>query len=430
MSPDVRVLYEDNHLLVVEKPVNIPVQADASGDMDLLTLLKGYIKEKYGKPGEVYLGLVHRLDRPVGGVMVFARTSKAAARLGEQFKTHRAKKRYAAVVDGAPRAEAALTDWLIKDEKTHSSRVVPANTDGAKEARLSYALLGAADGRALLDIRLDTGRPHQIRVQLSSAGLPICGDQRYNPNAHPGEQIALFCYALTIEHPTLGEPMTFTLPPRGAAYAAFPAQTALLPAFEVCRGIYLDDEMLAVDKNAGVETEGALLGELQSLLGEVYAVHRLDANTEGVTLLARTSAAAARLEKAFQSHTMEKTYLCVVRGAPPAAEGRLIDYVQKDAEDAVVRVCGADAPGALRCELTYRLLDSDGEKSLLSIGLLTGRTHQIRVQTAAAGFPVLGDDKYGDRAFNKASHARRQRLLCKRIVYHGHTFESLREMTL
>ena len=435
---NIRVLYEDNHLLVVEKPVNMPVQADASGDPDLLTALKAYIKEKYQKPGDVYLGLVHRLDRPVGGVMAFARTSKAAARLSEQFQNNTAKKRYAAVVDGMAPAEGALCDWLLKDEVTHSSRVVPEGTAGAKLAKLSYALLGRceADGRSLLDVSLYTGRPHQIRVQLAHAGLAIAGDQRYNAAAQKRAPapIALFAYALTITHPTLGEQMTFTLPPRGEAFTAFPAATALLPAFRACRGLYVDGEVIAVDKNANVETEGELLGELRSLFGEVYPVHRLDANTEGVTLFARTQAAEARLTEAFYTHDVKKFYRCIVCGRPPVDAGRLVNYLCKDADSATVRVCRATAPGAMRSELLFSVRESAGGgeslRSLLDIELLTGRTHQIRVQTAAAGFPVLGDDKYGDRAANKALHARTQRLLCRRIEWEGRVFESLRELTL
>ncbi len=149
---DIRVLYEDNHLLVVEKPANVPVQADASGDEDLLTACKGYIKEKYQKPGEVYLGLVHRLDRPVGGVMVFARTSKAAARLTEQFSAHRARKRYAAIVEGEAPAEGRLTDFLLKNEATNTTAVVAVGTPGAKQAKLSFRTLAREKGLSLLDV--------------------------------------------------------------------------------------------------------------------------------------------------------------------------------------------------------------------------------------------------------------------------------------
>lgn len=424
-----KILYEDNHLLVVEKPVNMPVQADSSGDPDLLTALKAYVKEKYHKPGDVYLGLVHRLDRPVGGVMVFARTSKAAARLTAQFSNHTAKKRYAAVVCGRPCAEATLSDWLRKDEATFSSAVVTEGTEGAKPARLHYATLAVNSGCALTDIELYTGRPHQIRVQMQHAGFPLYGDQRYNPEARPGQQIALWAYALTLQHPTLNEPMTFYSAPQGEAFAAFPAQTAMLPAFAVCRGVYLDDDLLVADKNAGVETEGALTAELNTLFENVRPVHRLDANTMGLICFARNDAAQARLECCFAGHHLEKIYHAIVCGTPPK-QGRLIDWVVKDAEQAQVRICKEDERGAMRCELAYRLLQSDGERSLVEIQLMTGRTHQIRVQMANAGFPVLGDDKYGDRAANKRFNCRTQQLLAKRLELEGHSFESLRELTL
>jgi len=426
----VRILYEDNHLLVVEKPVNLPAQADLSGDEDLLTLLKGYVKRRYDKPGEAYLGLVHRLDRPVGGVMVFARTSKAAARLTDQFRTHEAKKRYVAIVRGNAKPEAALTDWLYKDERTFSSRVVPPDADGAKEAKLRYALL-ARDGqdRSLLDVELYTGRPHQIRVQLSNAGLPIEGDQRYSPDARPGEQIRLWAYALTLTHPTLREPMTFFCAPPWEGETAFAAQLALLPAFSVCRGVSLGEDYVVVDKHAGVEAEDALLAELTSLFPAVYPVHRLDANTEGLVLFARTEAAAARYEKLFYRHELTKLYHAIVRGVPEPS-GTLVHWVRKDEQRAFVRVCSAGDEGAMRCELNYRVLATDGEKSLLEIDLLTGRTHQIRVQMAAAGHPVLGDDQYGDRAFNRLHRRKTQALLAKRLELDGQRFTSERELTL
>ena len=216
MTPPFPILYEDNHLLVVEKPVNVPVQADVTGDDDLLSMCRRYIKAAYNKPGEAFLALVHRLDRPVGGVMVFARTSKAAARLTAQFKGRTAKKRYAAVVVGCPPAEKRLVDFLLKDERTHSSAVVPEGTDGAKRAELCYRKLAACGDRALLDIELFTGRPHQIRVQLSHAGLPIWGDARYG-GGKPGEQIALWGAHLGLIHPTKKEEMRFdALPPMDA----------------------------------------------------------------------------------------------------------------------------------------------------------------------------------------------------------------------
>ena len=422
------ILYEDNHLLVVEKPVNLPVQADRSGDIDLLTLLKEYIRARYDKPGEVYLGLVHRLDRPVGGVMAFAKTSKAAARLSAQFGSHEANKRYCAIVSGCPKPQEHLTDWLYKDEVTFSSRVVEKGTEGAKEARLSYALLGQAEKTALLDIELYTGRPHQIRVQLSHAGYPIYGDQRYAAGAPAGEQIRLWAYALTLNHPTLKEPMTFFSAPPWEE-EAFAPQIALLPACSVCRGVYLDEDCIVVDKHAGVETEGELLGELESLFECVYPVHRLDANTEGIVLFARTEEAASKYEQLFFTHELRKIYHAVVRGVPKQ-EGRLVHWVQKDSDESFVRLCREGDAGALGCELFYRVLQSDGEASLLEIELFTGRTHQIRVQMQAIGHPVLGDDKYGDRDFNKLRKKRTQQLLAKRLEIDGHMFESLRELGL
>ena len=425
MTEPLHVLYEDNHLLVVEKPANMPVQADASGDEDLLSVCKAYIKEAYHKPGDVYLGLVHRLDRPVGGVMVFARTSKAAARLTAQFKGRQAHKRYAAVVEGDPLPEAQLSDWLLKDERTNTTSVVPEGTPGAKSAGLAYRTLAKKDGRAILDIELFTGRPHQIRVQLSSRHLPIAGDMRYNPAAKPGTQIRLWAYALTLTHPTQNEPLTFySMPP----WTEFSAQVRLLPAFSVCSGVYLDEEMLVVDKAGGVEVEEGLIGELSALFDPLYAVHRLDANTEGLVVFARTEAMQGRLEDAFYTHDTEKVYHAVLVGTPP--EGRHVHYAQKDADGAYMRLCKKDAPGALRMELSIRVLAQKGGLSLCEITLFTGRTHQIRVQCAALGAPVLGDDKYGDREANKRYHARRQQLLAKRLTVLGKTFTSEKELTL
>ena len=432
------LLYEDNHLLVLEKPVNVPVQADASGDEDLLSRAKRYLKEAGNKPGEAYLGLVHRLDRPVGGVMCFAKTSKAAARLTAQCKGHSAKKRYAAIVEGAPESRAQLTDYLKKDETTHSSFVTPEGTEGAKLARLCYETIARLDGRALLDVSLYTGRPHQIRVQLSHAGLPIVGDQRYHPAAIAAAasgrefrrtQICLWAYALTIEHPTLGEPMTFFSVPRGPQWEDFPAQMAMLPAFSVCSGVYLDDELLVCDKRAGVEVEEGLLSELSSLFPEVYPVHRLDANTQGLVLLARTRAMQAELENLFYTHEVKKLYHAVVLGRPKAG-GSLVHYGKKDAAGAVMRLCAEEEPGAQRMSLDYRVLAAGEGCSLVEIDLHTGRTHQIRVQMAAMGHPVLGDDKYGDREANRRYRCRTQQLLCKRMAVKGLVLESCRSLAL
>lgn len=212
----VGIVYEDNHLLVVVKPPNMPTQADASGDDDLLTVMKAYIGEKYQKPGAVYLGLVHRLDRPVGGLLVLARTSKAADRLSEQVRQKTLARQYVAAVRGEAPERGELRDWLLKDGAANTVRAVAENTPGAKDARLAYARVAGEGGLSLLRVRLFTGRSHQIRVQLSHAGLPIWGDARYGAGK-PGEQIALWGAHLGLVHPTLREPMRFdALPPRDA----------------------------------------------------------------------------------------------------------------------------------------------------------------------------------------------------------------------
>ena len=202
----IKIIYEDNHLLVVEKPVNIPVQADDSKDKDLLTMLKEYIKNKYNKPGNVYLGLVHRLDRPVGGVMVFAKTSKAASRLSEQVRCHKLKKIYQAIVFGKINESGELKDKLLKDTKTNIVKV----DENGKEAILNYHLdnYNKENNLSLITINLKTGRSHQIRVQFSHAGHPLYGDQKYNKNAVKA-QICLWATKLSFEHPITKEILTF-----------------------------------------------------------------------------------------------------------------------------------------------------------------------------------------------------------------------------
>ena len=206
------VLYEDNHLLAVVKPPNLPTQADSSGDDDLLSIMKRYIGNKYQKPGNVYLGLVHRLDRPVGGVMVFARTSKAAARLSAAFAEHAQDKRYLAVLQGELDGERTLEDELVKDPATGTVRVARPGTPGAKRARLSTRPLARREGLTLAEVTLYTGRAHQIRVQHAHAGLPLWGDARYG-GGRPGQQIALWAASLALEHPTRHEPLRFACPP-------------------------------------------------------------------------------------------------------------------------------------------------------------------------------------------------------------------------
>ena len=205
----INVIYEDNHLLVVEKPVNMPVCEDESNDKDLLNSLKEYIKEKYNKPGNVYLGLVHRLDRPVGGVMVFAKTSKAASRLSSQVSCHELEKTYVAVVSGRVPDSGNMHDYLVKDKNKNMSYVTD-KTNG-KEARLSYKRLGYKEGFSLVEVYLETGRSHQIRVQFSSRGFPLVGDAKYNKNHDGKTSVALFAKRLTFKHPISKEVLSFEL---------------------------------------------------------------------------------------------------------------------------------------------------------------------------------------------------------------------------
>lgn len=208
--PKINVLYEDNHLLVVEKPVNMPVCEDESLDIDLLTVLKKYVKDKYNKPGNVYLGLVHRLDRPVGGVMVFARTSKAASRLSEQVRSHKFKKIYYAVVENKLLSDKGiLEDYMIKDTKKNISYIT--DEKHGKKAILRYEVLGCKNNLSLVKIYLETGRSHQIRVQFASRGYPLVGDAKYNPNSDNKMSIALFAKRLSFYHPISGEKLSFEL---------------------------------------------------------------------------------------------------------------------------------------------------------------------------------------------------------------------------
>ncbi len=206
-----KIIFEDNHIIVVEKPVNIPSQADKTGDVDMLSIIKDYLKEKYNKPGNVYLGLVHRLDRPVGGVMVFAKTSKAAARLSEQVRNKVFKKTYLVVANGKfDELNGTLEDYLVKNEKSNMSKVTTEKDKNGKLAILDYKTLKYNEeiDLSVLEINLHTGRHHQIRVQLSSRNHSIYGDQKYGGRGH-GKQIALWAYKLEIEHPISKEKMEF-----------------------------------------------------------------------------------------------------------------------------------------------------------------------------------------------------------------------------
>ncbi|MDT0630882.1 RluA family pseudouridine synthase [Rubrivirga litoralis] len=221
-----RVVYLDNHLLVVSKPPGLLAQGDATGDADLVTLAKAYLKERFDKPGNVFVGLVHRLDRPTSGVVALARTSKAASRLSDQFRRRAVQKRYLAVVDGRLNGAGRREDWL--SSAGGAVAVVAEGAPGAKRAALSWRVLASRADRTLVDVDLETGRKHQIRVQLAALGAPVLGDFRYG-NRTPfagGRGIALHAYRLTLEHPTRREPLTFTAPPPPAWDGLFDAEVA------------------------------------------------------------------------------------------------------------------------------------------------------------------------------------------------------------
>ena len=403
-----KVLYEDNHLLCVVKPVNIPVQADASGDEDFLTQCKAYIKEKYEKPGAVYLGLVHRLDRPVGGVMVFARTSKAADRLAKSMQKGEWHKEYLAVTQGRTPACARLLDYLVKDDATFSARVVKEGAPGAKPARLDYRCLAQGQGLSLLHVDLYTGRHHQIRAQLAHAGFPLWGDQRYNPAAKPGQQIALWAERLTFEHPVSREPVELIAPPP----AEYPWDSFGEDAYELPLAVaYEDERLVALCKPQGMETTGdGSLEELAQLRWpDLRACHRLDAGTGGLLLFAKDGETEAELCSAIKERRVHKTYQCVVCGKPPKDRAELHAWLRKDAQAALVSISDSKSPGAKEIVARYSV-ERGGRCSLLRVELVTGRTHQIRAHLAHIGCPVLGDDKYGDREMNRQYGLRAQAL--------------------
>lgn len=214
-SKDLIVLYEDNHIIVVVKPCNIPSQADSSNDKDMLSIVKEYIEQKYDKPGEAYVGLVHRLDRPTGGVMVFAKTSKAAARLSEDIRNGDFEKKYLCVCCGVPKQKnGQLRHYLKKNQAKNIVQIVPQVTEGAKLAVLDYNFIQEVEGFSLFKIQLHTGRSHQIRVQMASIGLPLFGDSKYG--AYPAtfkHKLGLWATELKFTHPVKKERMTFIVHP-------------------------------------------------------------------------------------------------------------------------------------------------------------------------------------------------------------------------
>ena len=208
------ILHEDNHIIVVLKPQNIACCPDESGDDNLLDAVKRYIKVKYEKPGNVFVGLVHRLDRPTGGVMVFAKTSKAAARLTEQMKNGGFEKRYLAVLCGSPsKKKATLENYLRKNSVNNMVYVCTQTEEGAKFASLDYEILEEKDGLSLAEINLNTGRTHQIRVQTAAINTPVYGDMRYGGDKAARGKLALWAYSLRFTHPVTGEKLRFVAEP-------------------------------------------------------------------------------------------------------------------------------------------------------------------------------------------------------------------------
>jgi len=202
-----KVLYEDNHVIAVIKPHNTPVMGDSSGDECMLDMVKSYIKEKYSKPGNVFIGLVHRLDRPTGGTMVFARTSKGASRISEQIRVGRFEKKYIALVEGKLSVSSGKMEaFLLKDVKSNKSRIVAESTPGAKKAVLEYIVLKNSKEHTLVEIRLVTGRHHQIRVQFSNAGHPVAGDLKYG-SKKGSRSIALWSHEIKFYKPVGDEPV-------------------------------------------------------------------------------------------------------------------------------------------------------------------------------------------------------------------------------
>jgi 23S rRNA pseudouridine1911/1915/1917 synthase len=209
-----QVLFEDNHLIAVNKPAGVPVQGDDSGDTTLLDIVSDYIKVKYEKPGDVYIGLVHRVDRPVSGVVLFAKTSKALVRMNDIFQSRQVKKTYLAVVTETPEElKGTLEHYLLKDTEKNKSHASNKSGKGAKKSILSYELIGKSMKYALLQVDLETGRHHQIRCQLAKIGCPIRGDLKYGaPRSNPNGGINLHSYKLAFEHPVQKTPVEITAP--------------------------------------------------------------------------------------------------------------------------------------------------------------------------------------------------------------------------
>ncbi len=211
----INILFEDNHIIAAVKPVNVLSQKDRTGDPDILTIIKQDIKLRYNKPGNVFLGLVHRLDRPVGGVMVFARTSKAASRISAEIREGRFLKTYLAAVRGAPpERRGRLEDRIVKNRDKNIVFTVPEDDERGRKAILEYSVIESREGSSLVKIELLTGRPHQIRAQFSNIGCPLLGDRKYG-NHDNSDNIALWSYRIAFKHPVSDEEVEFKCaPPR------------------------------------------------------------------------------------------------------------------------------------------------------------------------------------------------------------------------
>lgn len=218
---EIDILFEDGQLLVCRKPAGVPVQSGKVGQKDMVSILRNY---RNGKEGDTYIGLVHRLDQPVQGVMVFAKTKMAAAGLSRQITDGRMKKQYLAVTCGKPmKKQGALVDYLLKDGRTNTSSIVPEGTKGAKRAELRYRIIAETPGYALAEIDLLTGRHHQIRVQMAGAGMPLAGDRKYNLSdaGQTEKYVALAAHRLSFEHPVLKKEICFEGKPEGAIFKKF-----------------------------------------------------------------------------------------------------------------------------------------------------------------------------------------------------------------
>lgn len=219
-----RILFEDNHLLIVNKLPSEIVQGDKTGDVCLLDDVKSYIKDTYNKPGNVYAGLVHRIDRPVSGAVIFAKTSKALSRMTIKVKEREFSKTYLAIVKNKPpKDEDELSNYMIKNEAQNKSYIVDSKTKGAKLAQLRYRVVGTSESYYLLEVELITGRHHQIRAQLAYIGCPIKGDLKYGfPRSNADASISLHAYRIRFEHPTLKKPIDIIAPrPGGMPWDAF-----------------------------------------------------------------------------------------------------------------------------------------------------------------------------------------------------------------